>query len=133
MLRHDRYGHWCGYATVPPGHPLHGKSYHEVDIRAHGGLNYANECEGDVCHVPAPGEPDDVWWFGFDCAHAGDFSPGLEAELLSIPKIVEMRRHKYRDLIRDDVYRDMHYVRRQTERLAEQLSGIQSPGIVPVT
>jgi hypothetical protein len=125
MVRHDRGGHWCGYAAVPPGHPLHGKSYDDADVEAHGGLTYAKKCEGEICHVPAPGEPDDVWWFGFDCAHAGDFAPGHEATMMSIPAIVKLRSKN--PFIRDDVYRDMRYVRDQTERLAEQLNGIVTP------
>src|SRR5690606_18441494 len=28
-----------------------------------------------VCHVADAGEPDHVWWFGFDCAHCDDLSP----------------------------------------------------------
>lgn len=122
MLRHDRTGNWCGYAAVPPGHPLHGEPYDNADVRAHGGLTYSDKCRGDICHVPAPGEPDNVWWFGFDCAHAGDFCPGMEATLLSIPAIVEMRATRYPNLERYEVYRDVHYVRSQVERLAEQLA-----------
>lgn len=122
MLRHDMTGNWCGYAAVPPGHPLHGKPYDDADVDVHGGLTYAGLCRGDICYVPEPGEPDDVYWFGFDCAHAGDFSPGLEAQLLSISAIVELRRTKYANLERYEVYRDMHYVRSQVESLAEQLA-----------
>lgn len=35
-------------------------------LAVHGGLTYSDRCHDDICHVPAPGEPDDVWWFGFD-------------------------------------------------------------------
>jgi len=75
----NHFGAWCGYAAVPPGHPLHGKHYDAVDVDAHGGLTYAGACSGHICHVPKPGEPDDVWWFGFDCAHAFDVMPGMDA------------------------------------------------------
>lgn len=73
-------GAWCGYAAVPPAHPLHGKSTEDIDVEVHGGLTYANRCQGHICHVPKPGEPDDVYWFGFDCAHSGD-SPHLLIEM----------------------------------------------------
>lgn len=87
--RHDRNGHWCGYVGVPPGHPLHGKDYDSVSIpgnedgypRVHGGLTYADECQErdepcrGICHIAAPGEPDKLWWLGFDCAHCDDAAP----------------------------------------------------------
>lgn len=74
-------GAWCGYVGVPPGHPWHGKSYNEVKANVHGGLTYANPCQGHICHVPNPGESGDVWWLGFDCAHAGDLGPAMLASI----------------------------------------------------
>lgn len=118
MVRHDGLGHWCGYAAVPPGHPMHGKGYDDVDVQVHGGLTYANACQGDICHVPAPGEPDNVWWFGFDCAHLWDLAPGLVAHERLIPALAQ-----HADFhVREDVYRDLPYVRAQVEKLAEQLA-----------
>lgn len=73
------FAQWCGYVAVPPGHPWHGK-YNELDVDVHGGLTYASACAGHVCHVPRPGEPDNVWWLGFDFGHGGDFSPGLAVQ-----------------------------------------------------
>ena len=32
--------------------------------KAHGEASF-------ICHIPGPGRPKDVWWFGFDCAHSG--------------------------------------------------------------
>src|SRR5688572_11433893 len=75
MSRHPTLGHWCGYVAVPPGHPMHGKEYDSVEVDVHGGLTYGSACRGHICHVPKPGEPDDVFWFGFDCGHAGDYGP----------------------------------------------------------
>ncbi len=90
IVRNDN-GALCGYAAVPDNHPWHGVQYHgrsaeypytdesakeEVDytttpegkIDVHGGLTYSDSCQGRVCHIPEPGEPDNVWWFGFDCS-----------------------------------------------------------------
>jgi hypothetical protein len=81
IVRVPHSGHLCGYVAVPPGHPWHGKGYDDVRTKdgewpdAHGGLTYAGACSGTICHVPKPGEPDDVWWLGFDHAHCGDSSP----------------------------------------------------------
>jgi hypothetical protein len=82
MKRHPRSGHWCGYVGVPPGHSEHGKDWDSARLKCHGGVTYADGCDGDpemgVCHVPEPGEPDDVWGLGFDYAHSGDLSPWVD-------------------------------------------------------
>ena len=120
LLNRNRMGTWCGYVAVPPGHALHGKHYNDADVRVHGGLTYADRCSGEICHTPEPGEPDDVRWFGFDCGHGGDFVPALDT----------MMRERYGGLPNDATfyegarYRDLAYVRRQTESLAEQLAGV---------
>lgn len=80
-------GAWCGYVGIVPGHPLHGKGYgghYEgeeyvfspvSELRVHGGITYAESCRGGVCHAPRPGEPAELWWLGFDCAHYMDLTP----------------------------------------------------------
>lgn len=79
IVRVAGHGALCGYVAVPPGHPWHGKSYNELDVPGvHGGLTYSDKCHGAVCHVPAPGEPDDVWWMGFDHAHCDDLCPARD-------------------------------------------------------
>jgi hypothetical protein len=116
LVRHPRYGHWCGYAAVEPGHPWHGKDYDDVPVDVHGGLTYADKCGAipAVCHVPQPGEPDDVWWLGFDCAHARDMSPGMWGPGMW-----------WR--VSDEVYRDQRYVQQQTDALAEQVIAAREP------
>ena len=101
-------------------HPLYGKPYGDTDaeLDVHGGLTYANKCSGTICHVPEPGMPDDVWWFGFDGAHAGDLAPGMIAQELKWGlKGAEFAGFH----LREDIYRDVDYMRAETERLAEQL------------
>ena len=116
--RGDELGHWCGYVGVPKEHPAYGKQGEDVDVEVHGGVNYAHKCAGEICHVPAPGMPDDVWWLGFDCAHAGDLAPGLRAVLrrVGIPD-------REQSIFRDE-YRTLAYVRREIESLAEQLAAL---------
>ncbi len=108
-VRGKNHGAWCGYVAMPPGHPWHGKTgcaeYPEVSV--HGGLSYGNACGGDICHVPRPGEPDNVWWLGFDCVHAFDVAPAREA------MTGWMR-------IEGEVYRTLDYVQAECRGLAEQ-------------
>jgi hypothetical protein len=115
IARNSGGGNLCGYVGVPPGHPWHGKDYSDLDnVDVHGGLTYSRGCAevGAVCHVPAPGEPDGIWWLGFDCAHSGDSRPGWADHF------------KFQEEY--SVYRDVEYVRREVERLAEQAAHPQT-------
>ena len=130
-------GHRCGYVGVPVGHPLHGVGYDsdtpalapidletaeigkrsllgvlcakdklrspEMAFDVHGGLTYAGNGEGKY-----PVESD-LWWFGYDCGHAGDApAPGST-----------MYRYGYRDS--SEVHRSLNYCERECESLAKQI------------
>jgi hypothetical protein len=129
-------GHWCGYVGVSPGHPAYEKNYSDVYdlfwsweddgyLEVHGGLTYANHCaegpeETSICHISEPGEPDHVWWLGFDCAHSGDVSPAFEAlnrERFEGDSIWLPIRSPW-----GESYRTLDYVRREATRLASQLA-----------
>ena len=114
-----RLGQWCGYAAVTPDHPLHGRCYDDelVDLDVHGGLTYSGPCQGHICHTAKPAEADDVWWFGFDCAHLWDLVPGMLA--------VEKKLNISSSQLPGEVYRDLDYARNEVRKLAEQLSNIQ--------
>ena len=125
IRRHERHGYWCGYVGVPREHPLYGKHWRDAcdDFQAHRGVNYSAKCRPPVCHVPPPGMPDDVWWFGFDCGHMFDLAPGAEA------MVREMMREstsppmpqKPPELAAMEVYRTESYAMRETKKLAAQL------------
>lgn len=125
-VRSPRYGHWCGYVGVAPGHPLHGSGYDSSDatsrLQAHGGLTFANSCEPreteaeGICHVAAPGEPDNVWWFGFDCAHFQDLQPAMQIAVPGFP------------VYEGSIYRTLDYVRENCASLAQQLHAIADGG-----
>jgi hypothetical protein len=133
MVRHDRLGHWCGYVGVDAAHPAYGKEYNDCDVEVHGGLTYAASCGDSICHVPEPGMPEDVWWLGFDCAHLSDLSPAIvvgemaERRLLPDELAEKLRQINTRHL-REDTYRDLPYVKRETECLAEQLRALAEKG-----
>ncbi len=105
-------GAWCGYVGLSSTHPWYRTTYDDVDVEVHGGLTYSAACDGThICHVPAPGESEDRWWLGFDCAHASDTAPAMDARM----------RAAGLDDRSGEVYRDMAYARAETERLAEQV------------
>jgi hypothetical protein len=81
---------------------------------------YADACSPPICHVPEPGKPDDVWWFGFDCAHAFDRSPGMDAFL----KITgfEWPEHPEQPVYFRRTYKTLAYVQERANALAEWLA-----------
>lgn len=124
-VRNRRHGNWCGYVGLPPGHAVHGKDYQNAPyFDVHGGLTFAGPCSpGEdeargICHTPAPGEPDHVWWLGFDCAHSGDASPY---------NYVMERRHGGCWAVSGDTYRTLAYVRRECAELAAQIAAHSDP------
>jgi hypothetical protein len=112
LARRNFCGVWCGYVAVSPGHPWHGREYDEIDASVHGGLTFAAPCDPDesepdrICHVPLPGEPDDVWWLGFDCGH------------VTIDLVPAFRNFSGLD---GGTYRTLSYVRNVCADLAEQI------------
>ena len=118
--RHPRSGHWCGYVGVPEGHPAFGKDYHDdLVVEVHGGITFGDVCDQSkgeaegICHIPSLGEPDHVWWLGFDCHHAWDYSPE------------DMKRVSEGDypftVDNDSYYRTLAYVKSECASLAAQL------------
>jgi hypothetical protein len=99
-------GSWCGYVGVPNNHPAYEKDSYDIPAEVHGDITYTSKCEGAICHVPAPGMPDDVWWIGFDTAHYMDLSPS-DAD------------HPHH------TYKDIGYVIAECIRLAKQLKELE--------
>lgn len=91
-IRHPEFKHWCGYVVSPKPLPVKSGDWQYPDVDVHGGCTYY--------------EQDDElggWVVGFDCAHAGDLSPGLT---MSMP---------------EDKYRDMEFVMGECRHLAHQI------------
>jgi len=109
------HGALCGYVAVEADHCLFEKDHDCVDyelVDVHGGLTFSSKCsprEGGlgICHAPSKDESDNVWWFGFDCAHSGDYCP-------SYPDGLGI--HGY------ETYKNIVYVQNQVKQLAKQLS-----------
>jgi len=123
FVKRGPLGAWCGYVGVPPGHRFHGADFDDVLVDVHGALSYGAPCEPDdershverICHVPQPGEPDDVFWFGFDCSHYHDVIPNLV-----------MSGFPYRD--DESSYKTTAYARAEVTSLARQLADLATGG-----
>jgi hypothetical protein len=140
LRRNSHLGILCGYVGIPPGHVLFGWDYHDdikldpkflkgsiddvsvfslftynkeehdndtvpidIALKVHGGLSWSDEEEG-------------LWWFGFDCGHAWDLSPGLQ---------VFYQRHAF-NFHRNQTYRDVNFVKQQCADLAFQLKQLEA-------
>lgn len=121
-VRHPMFGHWCGYVGLPPDHVYFEVSASKVRARAHGGLNFEGFCNPSddpargVCHVPAPGRPERIWWLGFDCFHGGDVAPGMQGFIsrTALPDFPTLGGY-----VR---YRSLAYVKVECAKLARQLA-----------
>jgi hypothetical protein len=96
IKRHPDSLHLCGYVGVPSSHPAFGHDYDKLALSVHGGITHGDHIES----APMP----DLWWIGFDCAHAFDYSPGSTFQMF-----------------KPENYRDMNYVTRECTQLAAQL------------
>lgn len=109
LIVRNGIGALCGYVGISEGHPWFGVAWDDIPADIHGGLTYSEHChdssneEQGICHVPSSGEPDHVWWLGFDCAHSGDLVPHMGL----------------RGLV-SGTYRDIEYVKNEVSRLALQ-------------
>jgi hypothetical protein len=134
LMVRNHFGAWCGYVGVSFGHPLFGREYGECSrpvqctgeawgcehtgeamLSVHGGITFTSFCDPEekvegICHVPAPGRPEQVWWYGFDCGHAWDLMPGM-ATLRGME---------------GGTYKDVTYVVEQVESLALQMKALET-------
>jgi hypothetical protein len=123
-------GFRCGYVRVPPGNSFFGKAYdalsHELtppgDVDVHGGLTFA-ELEPCTEHTDGQG-----WWFGFDCAHAGDRTndPSAKPEDMTTEagRVAALFSDRFSNREFPEHFWTQEEVERETERLAEQLSDV---------
>ena len=110
IVRND-LGVLCGYVGVISSHPYFEKDYSEIDsdIHVHGGLTYSGKLKPSSkrksIFLQENGEIENIWLFGFDCAHLGDLCPA------------------YQSIFGDscDIYRTIEYVESEIKNLARQL------------
>jgi hypothetical protein len=103
-------------------------------IRVHGGLTWANPIGSLMMPEEVREQYPELWLFGFDCGHAWDLSPLLDATMRMImPESPLLAENKSDDRIElekdaglDIVYRDLAYVTEQVNEMAAQLALVAS-------
>lgn len=129
ILRNTYLGHLCGYVEIPHGHLLYGKSYSSIAPasllisreKASRGLSDEmvisailssadNSCaslfsvHGGITYSGTLNDRK-TFWYGFDCSHCDDLSPYISGS---------------------GVYRNMAYVKNETESLARQIAALKA-------
>ncbi len=104
------------FPSMPDSVPGIGEAISNITV--HGGLTFAGFWPDEV-----PG----LWFFGFDCAHAFDLCPGIEATMKRIN--IDEGTTRREDHHFDDTYRTMEYVKVECTKLAAQLRAISNSGI----
>ena len=110
IWRNPQLGSWCGYVGVSKESKLYKKEYDYFDyedktldnIKVHGGITFS-----EFIHK----KNNDIWYFGFDCAHCDDWSL-----LLGHTKMLLVDENA--------IYRDKEYVIGECKKLAEQLKNL---------
>lgn len=101
ILRVMTMGYLCGYVGIPETHNHYKKGYdylNKIDeLEVHGGLTFSDKMNDE----------DGLWYFGFDAAHAFDLMP--------FARINSER----------DTYKDMNYMKKECEKLAEFLAKVE--------
>lgn len=164
-------GTLCGYVGIPPGHALHGwqcddnvplrpefeqsgkigvmdlfcyafSGAHErgtiplaLALKAHGGITWSGA-------LPDDSDTGGRWWFGFDCGHAGDFTPATHA----LMKRMHIEEGTTRAFATDEAlfglgammpwgepitYRTVEYVKAECATLAKQLAQLEQFVVAP--
>lgn len=106
ILRVITMGHLCGYVGIPETHKHYKKGYDDLnridELQVHGGLTFSNKMNDE----------DGLWYFGFDAAHRFDLMPLISRRL-------------FRPSIESQEYRDMSYMKKECEKLAEFLAKVE--------
>lgn len=108
VVRSPVTGSFCGYTAVTPQHIHYRRDCGKPNVECHGGLTYSGEIEG------FGGE---VWWFGFDTAHFGDYLPAIMGPGLGRALGLEIAGIAGRAT----TYKALPYVRAEVESVAVQL------------
>jgi hypothetical protein len=93
-------------------------------FEVHGGITWSSDHPGGE-------KPDGRWWFGFDCAHAGDLQPQrlddgglIDLMIEQMPEEARATMRKVMQKAHDGVYRDQQYVVSECQSLAAQLIAV---------
>lgn len=114
MLRDMKLGAWKGFVALKKGHVAFNKSIEQIsgelwsdDVEVYGGIVSAGKLPARYKEFNK-----DNWWIGFECMQGEDLLPLVKFDPTD-PIFAGIRNHQ--------TYKNIHYVRRETNQLAKQL------------
>jgi hypothetical protein len=111
----------CGFVGVNMKHPLYNKPHSNIEFSPHRRLTYSGNDIEDMLKG--------YWYFGFHCAHVGDFIPGYKEEIKELEELAYSTRFlpvdffcAYKELSSEffDSYKNFHYVKQQINLLVQK-------------
>lgn len=110
IVRRLPMGNLSGYVMQLVDDPCYNFTMNDCsDLDVHGGVTFGNT-HPDIANLTTV-QFDNLWFIGFDCGHANDFTPGLDNRL-----------HGYHGTL---TYRDWKFVKQQVISLAEQIAKLK--------
>jgi len=115
-LRDMAMGIWKGFVGIEEGHPFYGLSIEEllkhddameIFFAIHGGITMAGRLPPKYKEYAK-----NYWWIGLETSHGADLMPFLKLDT-SDPDMAKM--------LSNQVYKDIHFIRRETNKLANHL------------
>ena len=103
IMRNPTTGALSGYVGVPEGHPHHGHTTGQLGL-----ARYAITYAGQTPQEQKPSR-NGHWWFGFHCAHGGQYAPQISKATEQMPA---------REPTKHESYWDIGMVIHDTERIA---------------
>lgn len=107
---HMSGGHLTGYVAIDKDHTFYGKDAYHLYLDVHGGITFAEIGN------------EELFFIGFDCAHAGDITPSMEMlkkkysnEIYQVPE-----QFKHLSLF-NPTYKNIAFAVGECKYLAEQL------------
>jgi hypothetical protein len=118
-IRDMSMGIWKGFVGIEEPHPFYGKTIEEllkipdameIFFSVYGGLNGAGRLPAKYKEFAK-----NYWWIGHETSHGGDLMPLLKLEGAD-PDMAK--------LLSNQTYKDLRFIRRETNKLASSLSKI---------
>lgn len=110
-IRDMSLGMWRGFVQLTEGHLVYGKDFKYLldedlitHIDVHGGLSTIGKLPNKYKEYNQ-----DSWWIGFECTQGEDYLPLIT----------------YDETHNEQTYKTLHFVRRETNYLAKELSKIK--------
>ena len=120
-IRDMSMGVWKGFVGVDSKHPFYGKSIEqliqlhvviEIFFSVYGGISSAGFLPSKYKEYGK-----DWWWIGIETSHGADYMPLLKLDAATESAMA--------NLVSNQTYKDIHFIRREVKKLAVAISKVK--------